>query len=128
MAGKSPLSRFGMAVMAVPAQRPAQSGDQHMAALDERGAPSRFANAAEPYPATRPASARDSTLDATDRMILRLERRGPGPHAEAVGISGEEYMSRLRRLLYDREANEIAPDALAGLRVELCSRTSWADD
>lgn len=60
-----------------------------------------------------------SSLDPTDRLILSLERQAPGPHHDDAGISHANYMARLRRLLYDREANEYAPAVLARLRVEL---------
>jgi hypothetical protein len=74
-----------------------------------------------------PPSASD--LDPIDRRILTLERGAPGPHADAVGISLAAYMRRLRRLLYNREANDLAPDTLARLRAELCSSPStWTSD
>jgi hypothetical protein len=70
-----------------------------------------------------------SDLDATDRRILTLERGGPGPHADAVGISPAAYLRRLRRLLYNREANDLAPHTLARLRAELCSGPgTWMTD
>lgn len=68
-------------------------------------------------------------LDPCDRLILTLERDAPGPHPEAAGMSLKAYMARIRRLLYDREANEIAPAVLARLRTELCSRRDrWSTD
>jgi hypothetical protein len=70
-----------------------------------------------------------SGLDSTDRRILTLERGAPGPHADAIGISPAAYMRRLRRLLYNREANDLAPHTLARLRAELCSGPgTWPTD
>jgi hypothetical protein len=71
--------------------------------------------------AETPPRSPPSDLDSTDRLILTLEQAAPGPHADTAGISPAGYMRRLRRLLYNREANEFAPDTLARLRTELCS-------
>lgn len=72
-------------------------------------------------PAEAPSPSVGSSLDPTDRLILSLERGAPGPHHVDVGISLTDYTARLRRLLYDRAANEYAPALLARLRAELTS-------
>jgi len=57
-------------------------------------------------------------LDPVDRHLLDLEYMVPGPHAEAVGMTEQEYAVAVRRLIDDPVAAVYAKTVIERLRAE----------